>query len=76
MYSSQRRTFRTVTPWLIVTLVAMVRGKGTHVNQPPETVIFVVKFHAIFKSAVKNRGSYLRKVLPPFDLENLPQGQN
>ena len=28
---------RTVTPWLIVTLVAMVRGKGTHVNQRPES---------------------------------------
>ena len=35
--SSQWRAHRTVTPWLIVTLVAMVRGKGTHVNQPPET---------------------------------------
>ena len=35
--SSQWRALRTVTPWLIVSLVAMVRGKGTHVNQPPET---------------------------------------
>ena len=35
--SSQWRALRTVTPWLIVTLVAMVRGNGTHVSQPPET---------------------------------------
>ena len=35
--SSQWRALRTVTPWLIVTLVAMVGGKGTHVGQPPET---------------------------------------
>ena len=31
------QALRKVIPWLIVTLIAMVRGKRTHVNQPPET---------------------------------------
>ena len=34
--SSQWRALRTFTPWLIVTLVAMVTGKMTPVNLPPE----------------------------------------
>ena len=37
MSSSRWRALRIATPWLTVTLVAMLRGNGTHVNQPPET---------------------------------------